>query len=276
MSKKILSVDLDGTLFSDDKSVSAGNLAAIEKMLDAGHFLAVNTGRPIHVMEKLLAPYKDFRRDSVYVLGYQGSVCANASTGEILFSKVLDHEAACQLIKSAFLENLTPIIFDQKSIYALAENENTAYYSNKARTPIIIVDSVDALSNIDICKIMIVDANGSEALAAFKEANDAVTDTYFNSMFSDITFLEYVNKDVSKGNGLAFLADKLQIAMEDTVAVGDERNDISMIKAAGIGAAMINGHGKAREIADYITENDNNNDAIAEIIYKFILKGVDA
>lgn len=272
MNKKILSVDLDGTLFSDDKSISEGNLNALSEMLDAGHIVAINTGRPIHVMQKLLLPYDIFKGDNVYVLGYQGSVCANAFTGELLFFKKLHQKAAMELIQEAYSEGLTPIVFDQENIYALEEDANTIYYSNKARTPVIIVNSIDSFSDIEICKIMIVDVKGSEAIAAFKKAHDDKTNEYFNSMFSDPTFLEYVNKDVSKGNGLVFLADKLGIDMHDTVACGDERNDISMITAAGIGVAMFNGHDEAKAKADYITEHDNNHDAIAEVIYKFILK----
>ena len=45
MSKKLLAVDMDGTLFNDDKTISKENLDAITKLLDAGHAFAFNTGR---------------------------------------------------------------------------------------------------------------------------------------------------------------------------------------------------------------------------------------
>ena len=59
--------------------------------------------------------------------------------------------------------------------------------------------------------------------------------------------------------------------IDATVAVGDEQNDIAMLKAAHIGVAMKNGIQELKDIADYVTENDNNHDAIAEVIEKFIL-----
>jgi hydroxymethylpyrimidine pyrophosphatase-like HAD family hydrolase len=49
-----------------------------------------------------------------------------------------------------------------------------------------------------------------------------------------------------------------------TVAVGDEQNDISMIQTAHVGVAMKNGIDELKKVADYVTENDNNHDAIAE------------
>jgi hypothetical protein len=54
--------------------------------------------------------------------------------------------------------------------------------------------------------------------------------------------------------------------------VGDEKNDVSMIQAAKIGVAVSNAVEEAKEAADYITENDNNHDAVAEVIERFVLK----
>ena len=60
------------------------------------------------------------------------------------------------------------------------------------------------------------------------------------------------------------------ILIHAVIAIGDERNDISMIQAAGIGVCMKNGHPDAKAVADYITENDHNNSGVAEVIYKYI------
>ena len=51
--------------------------------------------------------------------------------------------------------------------------------------------------------------------------------------------------------------------------MGDERNDIPMIRAAGIGAAMRNGHEEAKAAADYVTQKDCNHSGVAEVIRKF-------
>ena len=44
---KILFVDLDATLLSDDKTVSKGNRHAVRKALDQGNYVVVATGRPV-------------------------------------------------------------------------------------------------------------------------------------------------------------------------------------------------------------------------------------
>ena len=63
----------------------------------------------------------------------------------------------------------------------------------------------------------------------------------------------------------------LQIPLANTVAAGDQENDISMIEAAAVGAAMKNATDAVKASADYITENDCNHSGVAEILRKFIL-----
>ena len=64
---------------------------------------------------------------------------------------------------------------------------------------------------------------------------------------------------------------QLGIDIRDSVAAGDENNDVSMIRAAGVGAAMANAVAAAKAAADYVTARDNNHDGIAEVIRKFFL-----
>ena len=60
--------------------------------------------------------------------------------------------------------------------------------------------------------------------------------------------------------------------MSCTVAAGDAMNDLPMIEAAAVGAAVANADPRVKAIADYVTELDHNEGAVAEIIGKFILK----
>ena len=83
--------------------------------------------------------------------------------------------------------------------------------------------------------------------------------------------LEINYKDVSKGNAIKSLLDKYNIKEEELVCIGDNENDISMIKLAGLGIAMGNAISEVKNIADYITDT-NKRDGVAKAIEKFILK----
>ena len=70
----------------------------------------------------------------------------------------------------------------------------------------------------------------------------------------------------SKGTGLKMLAQTLGIQPEKTIAVGDNENDISMIKEAQVGIAVGNAVETVKAAADIVTVT-NNESAIAKIIY---------
>ena len=76
---------------------------------------------------------------------------------------------------------------------------------------------------------------------------------------------------MNKGIAVHKMAELLDCSIEDTIAIGDEANDIPMIREAGIGAAMCNGLAEAKDAADYVTEADNNHNGVAEVIRKFVL-----
>jgi hypothetical protein len=63
----------------------------------------------------------------------------------------------------------------------------------------------------------------------------------------------------------------MDIPVEQTIAAGDEGNDLSMIQAAGTGCAVANAQEVIRAAADYVTERDNNHSAVAEIVERFML-----
>ncbi|MBQ9389489.1 MAG: HAD-IIB family hydrolase, partial [Synergistaceae bacterium] len=80
--------------------------------------------------------------------------------------------------------------------------------------------------------------------------------------------IEINDTRANKGDGLKFLTEYLGLPIESTLAFGDGLNDISMIKAAGIGAAMANAVAEVKEAADYVTL-DCNNDGVAEGVKRF-------
>ena len=76
---------------------------------------------------------------------------------------------------------------------------------------------------------------------------------------------------VAKDAGLASLLERKGLCSKNLMAVGDGVNDLSMIRYAGLGVAMKNADIIVKHGADYVTENDNDHDGVAEAIEKFIL-----
>lgn len=76
---------------------------------------------------------------------------------------------------------------------------------------------------------------------------------------------------MNKGAGLAALAELLGIDVADTIAIGDNTNDLAMIRAAGLGCAVANASDDAKAAAGYVCADDNNTGGVAEVIEKFVL-----
>jgi Cof subfamily protein (haloacid dehalogenase superfamily) len=86
---------------------------------------------------------------------------------------------------------------------------------------------------------------------------------------SAFCFLEVLNKQANKGNGLKLLCETIGIDKSETVSFGDELNDISMIEYAGLGVAMANAVPEVKKAADLITES-NTEDGLAKVLDRII------
>ena len=79
------------------------------------------------------------------------------------------------------------------------------------------------------------------------------------------------NKNAGKGNAVRWVCEHFAIPLSNSYAAGDAPNDISMLLAAGTGIAMANADQEVKEIADIITEKDNDHNGLLEIIEKYFL-----
>ncbi len=87
---------------------------------------------------------------------------------------------------------------------------------------------------------------------------------------SSFDIIEFLHPEVSKGNALQAIAADLGIAPQEVVAIGDNHNDIGMIRFAGLGVAMGNAHDEVKAAADYVTRS-NAEEGVAVVIEKLIL-----
>ena len=89
--------------------------------------------------------------------------------------------------------------------------------------------------------------------------------------YSSNRYIEFNHQGVNKGQGLKKLADILGVDIKETIAIGDNFNDLSMIKVAGLGVGVQNTVEDMKKECDVITKATNNENAVAEVINKYIL-----
>ena len=83
--------------------------------------------------------------------------------------------------------------------------------------------------------------------------------------------MEFNAFGVSKGEALKWLSNYLKVDIKETIAIGDNYNDESMIKEAGLGCCVKSANDDIKKISKYICEKDYFEGSVKEIIDKFIL-----
>ncbi len=266
---RILFTDLDGTLLSDDNQISKKNHGAIEDTLKKGSFVAAATGRPLE-SAKAVAKKLGLIGRGCYLIAFNGSILYDCFEEKILYEQTIPIAIVKKMLNEAEKAGIYMQTYDKTAILAKAHTKELDYYAKRTGMAYRIQPDLAESLREEPYKALLIDLESRKKLEDFQTRNNAWTKEKLNSFFSCKEYLEYCPVGVDKGAAVLQLCRILGISPEQAVAVGDESNDISMIKEAGIGVAVKNAVSAAKEAADYITQNDNNHDAVAEVIEKFM------
>lgn len=269
---RILFLDLDHTLLNDDKSISEENRAAIHQALEEGNYVVIATGRAVE-SGRIVVRDLGLTKPGCYMIAYNGAVLYDCSADRILYDKTIPVQDVLYLFDRAKEAGIYIQTYNKNGVLAEKHTKELDYYVKNSRMSYRLLDSLAQQLEEEPHKVMLIDLESNERLQQFQKEYAGWAEGKMTSFFSCMEYLEYCPHGVCKGAAIGYLCSLLNIPQEFTVAVGDERNDISMIEAAGTGVAVANAVPQAKAAADYITEQDNNHAAVAEVIRKFILSG---
>ncbi len=265
---KILFSDLDGTLLCNDKTVSEKNAAAIRAMTAAGHSFVIATGRPFESAIRI-SDALGLDTEGCYMVSYNGGHVYDCCRRQVLYSSQLTMQTVRELFARADAAGLYVHTYQNGEILTKSDAPELSWYAARTNlTPHPCGDVMEYLTD-EPYKAIVIHLNDHERLERFRREQETWADGKCRMIFSNPKYLEVVPVGISKQKGIRFLADRLGVTAADTIAVGDETNDMEMIEAAGVGVAVRNANPAVREIADYVTEASNNEDAIAEVIRQF-------
>ena len=266
---KIVTIDLDGTLFDKDKNISWENKLAITKCHDLGVKIVLATGRPISGVMPVLEEL-GLTTTSDYAIIYNGAKIINIGTGETIFASTIPGSVVKELYAES--KRLNVFIHGYREDGTLVTPKMNQYTNVELvinHVKYEIFDFNDIKDDERFIKCMLVN-DDENVTRIMKEVNQKYY-TDYSMVRSSKIFLEFLKKGTEKGSALKALSSYLNVKIEDTMAIGDAGNDIGMIKASGIGVAMSNAFPEVKLEADYITQNDNNNSGVAEALNKFII-----
>lgn len=274
MKKKFLFTDLDLTLLTDDKRIGIKDLDAIEKLLSKGHYFAFVTGRPFEDTLPLAEKY-GLQMPGVYIASYNGGQISEFDGDR--WNDILEEPVSVEdtrfIFEEAEKQGVHCQTYTKQHVVALHDTDILRSYSEgKVLTPYII-DTLDELIRYlpaPPMKVVCAALNDRPKLERFKAHIEPFIKNRLFTLFSSDRLLEFGTLKATKARAVEFLSEHTGVDRADTVAAGDEANDISMIEAAGTGYAVSNARDEVKAAADRVTENDHNNGAIAEIIEEML------
>lgn len=271
MDSKILFSDLDGTMLNADKEITEENISAVNKALRAGHKIVINTGRPLsgcleHIQELGL------EQEGCYAVTCNGGLIYDCHSGKILFQKTIPLDYTRHVFRETSKRGIHCHTYAGEYVISEQMTPELQFYTHVTHTPYkIIPDLLNHLTEEPL-KILAINMSGDHRiLDDYRHDMQEWADFKISIFYSSDWYLEHVPYGVSKGAAIYHLCRYLNIPLSSTVAVGDEENDITMIRTARVGAAMANAGLKVKTCADYITQNDCNHSGVAEVINRFLL-----
>jgi Cof subfamily protein (haloacid dehalogenase superfamily) len=253
----LLVCDMDGTLLDSKCKISDKNLKAINRFVDKGGTFTLATGR----METSTRHYLDILPINAPVILYNGALIYDFKEEKVLDCNFLEYgtESIIKEIMNEFPE-LGIEIFHGGDAYFIRESEETELHKIKENLHPLLVD----VENIPKPWYKVILAWKPDKLVKVEEFLKTRAG-HFDMVYSEPQFIELINKGVSKGNALSRLVYILSLPLEKVVAVGDNMNDMEMIKIAGAGFAVENAHNKLKTCARYHCCHHNDH-AISEVI----------
>ena len=260
----IIAVDIDGTLLSSAGDVLPGTRAEFARAQAAGATIVLASGRPIAGLRMLIRRLKLDSRG--YVLtGVNGAVSADADSGQILARHPMEFDLVRDIVTLAKEEGVIAMLCDGDDLVVDAEHPQVDIEAGGNALTLRRVPDLCALPSDDttVDKVLTYaePATLQRFAAAFAPRFDEVTEHSFSAPF----YFQAPARGVDKGAALTDLAQARGLSPQDSVAFGDNGNDLPMLRVAGIGVAMGNAIPAVLDAADRVTAS-HDEEGIAAVL----------
>jgi Cof subfamily protein (haloacid dehalogenase superfamily) len=257
----LVALDLDGTILDLKLNLDPRDVEALHRIIRAGVTVIACTGRPFPGA----LPWVQRLGLDGPIICYQGAQ-VRMPEGSTILDHGIKHDLAMEVINFARERDLHVQAYRDDRLIIERDRPEAHEYANHAGMEIHVVDDLEAAMGPTTPKLVIVST--AQALEALLPEARKRWAGRLNVATSVPTYLEFTSVESDKASALAFVCEKLRIPQDQSVAVGDGRNDASMIEWAGLGVAVEGsppeviaaadrtipgpGHGGIKQLADVL------------------------
>jgi len=265
MSKRSIQLiisDLDGTLLSPSNKLEQNVLYTIEKYKSTGGHFTIATGRPLVTALPIL---EELQIDLPVIL-CNGAVIAKRN--EIIEQHSFQLSEFSQLLIEAHESGLTVLLFCETDVFIFEHTADSIVYEKKEviSCKLLPIEEMNWL-HLKAEKVILM-GNFDTSKSIWDKHLESVGDR-FEAFQSEYNYLEIVDKSCSKGNAVSIVAEKLGIAKEHIMTIGNELNDLPMYSRSGIGVAVANSREDLKAAADYVCDQAYGQ-GVVEAIERFV------
>ena len=256
----LIALDLDGTLLDPQERISERNRAAIRRSLEAGVRGVLVTGRgtdlPIRVSRELNL--------NLPVICCHGALTKDFGANKTLVHLPVPLPYAKPMIEYAEANGLSIAIYSEEFFWRL---EGTHLFMDDMSGP--AWREAKTFADVLHEAPTLIRFLGEESVRAMEREFGDWPLAFRHETWGDFHECAVLNRDASKKNALKQLCADFQILPERVLAIGDSRNDVSMLRWAGVGVAMGNALPEVKENVRFVTAS-NQEDGVALAIERFV------
>ena len=266
---KLFFIDLDGTLLNSECKISEATKATLDKWVAAGNKLILNSGRPLDSILEVKR-LGGLNYPGMLIVANNGSLIYDCDSSTVLHSFGIPFEHVSHIMAVAKKRGVHCQTYTNTHIVCENYNEHLEFYVNRIHLPYILTDDVVSKLPAPPQKLLAIDVNDQQHLEDLRQELLPWAKGKVEMLYSSTKLMEFIHYESGKGNAIRTICKMFNIPICDSLAAGDMNNDLSMLEAAGTAIAMKNATPLLKEMADIVTDEDNDHDGLVCVLEKFM------
>jgi Cof subfamily protein (haloacid dehalogenase superfamily) len=265
--RKLILIDSDGTLRKTNGDITENTKKNIKKLIELGNYVVICTGRPRYHTRNLAKIISS----SKIMICSNGSEIYDLENNKVINELTIDNKVAYKILKYCYKEDIRMTLTIEEDEYVTKDvrrdnqillsqsNYEEVLKDKKIKQCLFTSDSIEVLKKL---KNYLQDFNEIKILNEIDRNKEGQE-----------KWLTIGNVETSKGYALKELANYLDIPNTDTIAIGNDYNDLSMFHECGYSVAVENASKDLKELVDYVTKS-NDEDGVSLFLEKLINKEI--
>lgn len=283
MKIKLVASDLDGTIIDRENHIAHKNFEAISKIHNMNIPFAVCTGKSYSVSKKVCEQF-----NATFGVFGNGTQIIDLRNGKELLRKILTQKDLLFITTLAKRYNFHIHLYtdneiiseelkymDLRNFLLKSENSTEALKFNIVKD---ILQYIEEKKPEVFSAVITTEDTSLESFQRLLTINSNIVSTYINKrgkyrdkiINKDYEYINVSPTHINKNESLNFLGKYLNIKKDEMMAIGDNVNDLEMVKESGIGIAVNEAYDELKKVAKYVTKASVTDGAFAEAIYKYI------